>query len=220
AMPGDRESVVAHRAAVAALSDAAVVDGSRIRIVEIGRFLLATLPGAPHAGRLSAGRDGCLVTAEDGDSLAAGLAELAAEQDRIPVILAHSPPRQSGVDASDRTGQGIHIGEPWLTRTVNAIQPMAVVHGLIAPPVPAAQQRGQVPAGSPVQFIAAGAADGLGDAAVTIVGQSVNKPPRATQLALIVTLESPAEGDRVRWQRLFKSQKNSENKKPIETQPK
>ena len=52
AVPGDREALPAHRAAVAALAarGARVVDGTRARVIDLGAIRIGTLPGAPARG--------------------------------------------------------------------------------------------------------------------------------------------------------------------------
>src|SRR5690606_25275642 len=109
ALPGDRESIPAHRAAVAGLHAAGlpVFDGSRIRLVEMDGVLLAAYPGVEHAGQLVAGADGCVHRPDDAAALAARLAG----HDGPRVWAGHAPPRQRGPRASDLALGGVHIGE-------------------------------------------------------------------------------------------------------------
>ena len=158
AMPGDREDLREHRAAVAALAERGVVDGSRVRQVQAAGVALFTWPGAPHREQLMAGVRGCGFQPADID----GLVTLArdAEAPRR-VLLSHAPPRQAGPDASDRTEAGVHIGDPAVAQLVADAGMALVVHGLIWPaghPVKTGQQTLSI---ATPRVLSAGAADGI-----------------------------------------------------------
>lgn len=138
AMPGDWESIPAHRAAAAALADRGVIDGSRVRFVDMDGVRLATLPGAPHRTRLAAGRDGCVYTAGDAAEVVAALAAYPG----VRALLAHAPPRQEpdglGADGpraarpTDVGHTGIPIGERALADALRATPVDVVMHALVA----------------------------------------------------------------------------------------
>jgi hypothetical protein len=140
AMPGDWEAVPEHRAAVAELSDRGVrgvFDGSDVRLLEVGGILLATLPGAPHPGRLMAGDEGCVFTSEDATAIAA----LLAQRPGVRLLLAHAPPRQGRTglalihaSPTDAGHTAIPVGERALADVLRATPVDAVIHGLVAPP--------------------------------------------------------------------------------------
>ncbi|MCG8418664.1 MAG: hypothetical protein MJE77_12055 [Proteobacteria bacterium] len=195
AIPGERESVLAHRAAVASLRDAGVVDGSRTRLIAVGLIALATLPGAPYRRRLIAGSDGCLHTEEDGREITSLLASMPGPR----ILLSHVPPRQRGTAASDVTSSGIHVGELWLTRAIVEARIQLAVHGLIAPL--GRSGRGERPVGESPVFLAAGSADGTLDPSTESVFHLEYRPSGSTihpTLALVITVEQ----DRMHWQRI------------------
>jgi hypothetical protein len=129
AIPGDRESIPAHRAAVAALFAAgyAVFDATRIRMVEVDGAVLAAFPGAEEASRLVAGGDGCVHRPEDASALALRLRG----QKWTRVWAGHSPPRQSGPEADDVALGGVHVGERDLAAALPAARPHLVLHGMV-----------------------------------------------------------------------------------------
>jgi hypothetical protein len=145
AIPGDRESVADHRAAIGATTAtgvAAVVDGSEVRLALFDGVAIITLPGVDDPRRLTAGAAGCVHAAPDLDALAA-LARTAPG----PVVLAtYAPPRQRGLGASDVVQGGIHIGEPLVAELVAALSPSLVVHAGVDEAVAAGSTRGQGPA--------------------------------------------------------------------------
>jgi hypothetical protein len=138
AMPGDWEAVPEHRAAIAELADRGVLgvlDGSDVRLLEVGGIQLATLPGAPHPGRLMAGDEGCVFTGED----ATAIAVLLAQRPGVRLLLVHAPPRQGRaglalVQASptDAGQTAIPVGERALADVLRATPVDAVIHGLVA----------------------------------------------------------------------------------------
>jgi len=129
ALPGDREELPAHRAAVASLrgAGAAVFDGSAIRFVDMGGVTLGSLPGGAHPGRLVAGRLGCHHRAHDG----ARLADELARADGVRVWVGQTPPRQRGPASSDLATGGIHVGETELASLVTRAGAHVVLHGLV-----------------------------------------------------------------------------------------
>lgn len=67
ALPGDLEPMTAHLAAVSALRKRGdiVLDGRRVRWIDLGAAMIGTVPGAGALERLAAGADGCSWQAED-----------------------------------------------------------------------------------------------------------------------------------------------------------
>ena len=132
AIPGDRESIPEHRAAVAALAAAGarIVDGSQVRVVDLGRAVLGTLPGAP-AGRIGAGAQGCLHVADDVSEILAELAARAAPAGKgkpRPTLLAtQRAPR----GATDLAPGGIRAGDVALARLLAEAPVGVVVHGAV-----------------------------------------------------------------------------------------
>jgi hypothetical protein len=115
AVPGDRESIVEHRAAIAGLAatGAMIADGSEARAIELGVAVLGTLPGAPFAERLGAAAGGCV---HDDADVAAILAELEllgditrkGEPSRPLVLLGQRAPRGD----TDLAPGGLPAGDP------------------------------------------------------------------------------------------------------------
>lgn len=195
ALPGDRESVSGHRAAVAGLRERGVVDGSRIRLVTAGAISLATLPGAPHIERLVAGPDGCLHDRDD----ARHIADALAEEPGIRLFASHVPPRQRSSTASDMTTAGIAIGEPWLTDIIRKSGARVALHGLVTQSGETLRGAHDDRDGSPV-FLSAGALDGLPPPPRLgpRPAASSRRPSGAAVLALVLVVD----GDRITWQRL------------------
>jgi len=129
AIPGERESIPAHRAAVAGLLAAGypVFDASRVRMVEVDGAVLASFPGAEQASQLLAGADGCVHRPDDATALAL---RLAAEKG-ARVWAGHSAPRQSGSDAEDVALGGVHVGERALAAALPAARAHLVLHGMV-----------------------------------------------------------------------------------------
>jgi hypothetical protein len=208
AMPGDWEAVPEHRAAVAELADRGVrgvIDGSDVRLLEVGGIQLATLPGAPHPGRLMAGDDGCVFTSEDATAIAA----LLAQRPGVRLLLAHAPPRQGRaglalIQASptDAGHTAIPVGERALADVLRATPVDAVIHGLVA-------TRGRpltgehAPGSNAPVILSAGSLDPLQGIAEAALPQASNgasngvpngAPPGPTALVATVTR------DRIIWQ--------------------
>lgn len=129
AIPGEREAIPAHRAAVASLAAAGypVFDAARIRLVEVDGSVLASFPGAEEPGRLLAGAEGCVHRADD----AAALAVRLAKQKGVRVWAGHSAPRQSGPEADDVALGGVHVGERALAAALPAARADLVLHGMV-----------------------------------------------------------------------------------------
>jgi hypothetical protein len=128
-IPGEREDIGAHRAAVARLAAAGapVFDGGRVRLLEVDGVVLGSLPGGSAAGQLAAGAEGCVHRAEDAMALAARLAA----QTGVRVWAGHTPPRQTGGLSSDAVLGGVHVGDPDVTAALPASRARVVVHGLV-----------------------------------------------------------------------------------------
>jgi hypothetical protein len=134
AIPGDRESIPGHRAAIEALAagGSRIVDGSQVRILDLGAALVATLPGAPSAGRLAAGAEGCVHADNDVVETLIEVSALATPKKKgaraRPVLLAtQRAPR----GATDLAPGGVHAGDVGLARLL-ADRPVGlVVHGAL-----------------------------------------------------------------------------------------
>lgn len=117
ALPGDREHLAAHRAAIDVLAarGAPIFDGARLLAVHAGGATIALLPGLPAppdaaAPLLVAGADGCAYDAEDVARAAAALATHSGPRVAATVM----PPRQTDGDATDVGDGGLHVGDPTL----------------------------------------------------------------------------------------------------------
>jgi len=161
AIPGDRESLVAHRSAVAALAagGARIVDGSQARVVDAGGAILGTLPGAPAPERLGAGSGGCVH--DDGDVAdllrEVGLVTAAAAKGKravVSIVVGQRAPR----GASDLAPGGIHAGDVAYARALRAAPVDLVIHAAVddVAPRPGQARRVRVPL---AQAIGAGAID-------------------------------------------------------------
>lgn len=127
ALPGDRETLADHRAALAALGDSTrVLDGAEVRVVTTGIGPVATLPGAPHASQLVAGAGGCVFERED----AHGLADWLDTGDEFSIWASYVPPRQRGARASDIV-RGVHVGDPAVGEAVQSAGVDLVVHAQV-----------------------------------------------------------------------------------------
>ncbi|HTE49423.1 MAG TPA: hypothetical protein VK698_01035 [Kofleriaceae bacterium] len=129
AIPGERESIPAHRAAVAGLAAAGypVFDGTRVRMVEVDGAVLASFPGGAEASQLMAGADGCVHRPGDASALAMRLGK----QKGVRVWVGHSPPRQAGAVASDVALGGVHVGEVEVAAALPAARAQLVLHGMV-----------------------------------------------------------------------------------------
>lgn len=187
AMPGDREALPAHRAAVDQVSDGVrgvVFDGSQVRFIEHGSAVIATFPGVEHGSQVVAGTEGCVHTAEDAGDLAAALAD----RDRARIVASFAPPRQRGPGASDLTRDGIHVGEQLLAEAVDTAKPVLVVHGLVEDGARATASGEQRAGGEPA-VVGAGSLEAAPDPL---------RHRTVTSAALIARITA----DRVRWRRL------------------
>ena len=150
AIPGDRESIPAHRAALAALAreGQAVFDGSRVRAIAAGGVLIAALAGADSAGQLVAGADGCRYRPADLTAVAARLAAHAG----VRVWAAHAAPRQRGTGSADVALGGVHVGNIALAAALPAARAHLVLHGEVdqAALAPAAGRGRAIENGPPV----------------------------------------------------------------------
>ncbi len=152
ALPGDRESLPAHRAAIAALAKAGarILDASRYRFTHIGGLRLATMPGVSKAAHVIAGDDGCLHTEADVTELQSSLAASKAPT----LLLSYAPWRQQGTAATDLGIGGIHTGEIELRPLAETGQITALVHGMVSPKGTASS--GSIHLGAPPNSIATG----------------------------------------------------------------
>jgi hypothetical protein len=134
AIPSDLESLPEHRRAVAALATGGtrIVDGSTIRLVDLGPAVLGTLPGAPAAGRLRDDLDGCVHDDDDVTTILRALADAApggkAGKPRPTVLASRRAPR----GATDLAPGGIHAGDVALARRLAADPVSVIVHGAVA----------------------------------------------------------------------------------------
>ncbi len=145
AVPGDREALPAHRAAVAALAarGARVVDGTRARVIDLGAIRIGTLPGAPARGRLAAGVEGCVH--DDADVAAA------------PARAAPAADHAAG-DAARPAPGGIHAGDVALAEALARAPVDVVAHGAVDDQAAALGKRRRA-AGLPTAFLPVGAID-------------------------------------------------------------
>lgn len=164
AVPGDREALPAHRAAVAALAarGARVVDGTRARVIDLGAIRIGTLPGAPARGRLAAGVEGCV---HDDADVAAALALLAPAPPAdaaagaprpITLLATQRAPRQAG--PGDVAPGGIHAGDVALAEALARAPVDVVAHGAVDDQAAALGKRRRA-AGLPTAFLPVGAID-------------------------------------------------------------
>jgi hypothetical protein len=194
AMPGDWESIAEHRAAVAALADRGVIDGSEVRLIEVNELRLATLPGAPHPSRLMTGHEGCVFTSED----AADIAKLLSEQPGARLLFVHPPPRQGaiglptgGASPTDAGHTAISMGERALADVLRATPVDAVIHGLVG--APGQPGGGRALASDTPVILAAGILDplhGLATAALQPDSPGIQRP-----MALIAEVTA----ERIAW---------------------
>lgn len=186
ALPGDREALPDHRAAIAEVdgAQAVIVDGSQVRFLEHGKTVIATFPGVAYGSQLVAADDGCVHTAED----ATALASVLARGDGLRIVASYAAPRQRGPGASDLTQDGIHVGEQLLADALVPASPTLVLHGLVedAARLPG---EGQHPAGGEDMVVATGS---LEAAPNPLRHRSV------TSSAIIARVKP----DRVRWRRV------------------
>lgn len=141
ALPGAREGVAAHAAGVAAAAAAghAVIDGSRVRIVQLGEVTLATLPGLPWAARLAAGVEGCGHTAADVDALRARLHELGG---RVVLASVRAPAGPASADGLTGVTAGDRTLADALSRAAPTLAPIElVVHPQLTHAAPTAGER-------------------------------------------------------------------------------
>jgi len=140
AIPGDREALPAHRAAIARLRSAGapIVDGAAIRFIEAGGAVIATLPGLAHAQRLGAGPDGCQHSDADAEELLAALAGRAGQGSRRILVSPRAP--RTGGD-SDLAPGGIHAGDVGLAQVLAAHPVDVVVHAPLFPRAAGATSR-------------------------------------------------------------------------------
>jgi hypothetical protein len=178
AIPGDRESVAEHAAAVAELAAAGkpVVDGAKVRFVDGGGAAIGTFPGAGHTRQLVGGPDGCQHDAGD----AAALAQALAGRPGVRVWAGWSAPRQRGPGGSDLGGDGVHAGERALAAAL-AGRPIALV--LSAMVDDGVQEDGEASPGGDRLHLSAG---------------SLEAVPGSTSSALLLTVEKI----RIKWRLL------------------
>jgi len=187
AIPGDRERIADHRAAVEELASAggSIVDGSHVRLIETDTVAIATLPGSAHVGQLVSGIEGCTYQQRDADAIAD---ELAAH-DKVRVWVSYTAPRQRGDDASDLAAGGIHIGDVALATAVDRSKAHLVLHAQVdVAALRPAKGELRITANSRV-FLATGAAE----PAPVVGARGV-----AAGSSLFVTLSK----NRVRWRRM------------------
>ncbi len=129
ALPGDRESIPAHRRAIAELARAGarILDASLYRTTRIGRLRLVTMPGISHGANLIPGNDGCLHVKADVDAIL----EQVEKSEAPTVLLSYAPWRQAGEDSSDFGLGAIHAGERLLEPLYSSGRFEALVHGML-----------------------------------------------------------------------------------------
>lgn len=154
AVPGDRESIGAHRAAVAAIARAGgqIVDGSQVRLIELEVAVIGTLPGVPFRERLGAGAAGCVHDAADVAAALTALTEAAGDT-RATILATQRAPR--GRD--DRAPGGVHAGDLDLAAALREHPVEVVAHGSVDDAVDAAGKRKR--GAGPPAAVAVGALD-------------------------------------------------------------
>jgi hypothetical protein len=158
ALPGDSESLPAHRALLDELSRGGmnVIDGSKIHELRIVGVPVRLVPGIDRAAQLVAGADGCLHTADD-----LSLVEADAGAKGPPgLIFSYAPPRQRDPDGSDLGLGGVHVGERSLAEALGSADYALLVHGM-TPAGSGAPRRGTHRLRDAPLAIAAGAIDPL-----------------------------------------------------------
>lgn len=213
AVPGDWEAIPEHRAAVAALADRGVVDGSEVRLLDLRidgadrargagarAIQLATLPGAAHPSRHVAGTEGCVFTTDD----AAAILALLGEQPGVRLLLSHAPPRQgpAGLRSlharpSDAGRTAIPAGERALADLLRETPVHAVIHGLVAARERAIAGEHALDASGPA-LLAAGSLDPLQGVAEDMQEEGSNGTPRGPT-ALVVTIT----GEHIAWRTIM-----------------
>ena len=186
AIPGDRESVSEHRAAIESLrgEGMAILDGSRVRAIVARGIAIGTMPGVEFGARLVGGDEGCIHTEAD----AADLAELLGSRKEVRVWAGYAPPRQSGPGASDRTSTGIHVGEEILVEALRSSGAKVVLHAAVDDPDPGSDSGGQQ-LSAPLVGLASGALE-----AMPAAGRH-----DLSGAALLLTIGS----GKVQWQRIM-----------------
>ena len=155
AIPGDRESVSAHREAVRELakSGAKIIDGARYRVLSFGKVVVATMPGISKQANLIEGDNGCLHTVADVNQLLRYL-----PADTSLLLASYAPPRQEGPEGSDIGAGGIHTGEAALAGLLQNKALSLVVHGMVDNATPSS---GKLKLGQGMRSVATGSADPL-----------------------------------------------------------
>ena len=117
ALPGNADPVRGFHHAVAEVArrHPNVVDGSLVRLVELGPATLVTLPGY-HDPRFIASEDGCRYEPEHVEALA----ELFDAARARAVLVAHGPPRGEGPGAIDFAFDAGNVGDPAVTAALAA----------------------------------------------------------------------------------------------------
>ncbi len=154
AIPGDRESTPAHRAAVADLakSGTKILDGAQYRLLRMGNVLLATMPGVSMEANLIAAKEGCLHTADDGSELLRYL-----DDEEVKLVVASYAPIRGG--GSDLGAGGIHVGETQLAPLLQHKALAVHVHGMVSQKSSAKKGKERLARGP--SFLAAGSVDPL-----------------------------------------------------------
>lgn len=129
AVPGDAEPWPALAAAVDRLAadGVAIVDGARVRALDSGGAVVATLPGLAYPGLLGAGVDGCLHDDDDVGATLTALTGLAGERPRL--LVTARAPQGAGDDVHDRV-DGVHAGDPALAAALVDAGLTLTIHGL------------------------------------------------------------------------------------------
>lgn len=187
AVPGDREAMPAHRAAVAALAarGLAVVDGAQLRFIAADGAVVGTLPGVGEPGQLVSGAEGCVHEVAD----ARAMAEDLAGRKGVKVWAGYAAPRQWREGASDLV-DGVHVGELELGAPLARSGADVVIHGQIDDAAFGAA-KGSARIGGDDRVV-------LGTGALEAVPLIDWQGDAIAGAALIATIE----GRRVRWSRV------------------
>lgn len=157
AIPGDRESIPEHRAAIKrmAKTGARVLDGSYYQLIRVGEVVLANMPGIAMSSNLIAKMKGCQHLEIDAKEL---LRDGLREQDII-LLNSYAPIRAEEIRAQDRGLGGIHVGELALVPLLQHTQIAAAIHAMVAPENPSTT--GNVRISASALLLATGSLDAL-----------------------------------------------------------
>lgn len=185
AMPGAREALPAHRAAIGAVKAPGLIDGSAVRLIEMDGAVLGLFPGVQHAARLHAGADGCAHGKADAEALARALAE----RKGVRVWASYAPPRQGRSDGSDVGADGIHVGERVMSGAVLSSKAALVVNSQVDRAAFGRRRGARSATATAPLYLATGPIEAM---------PITNGRDRMKGSALVITIETRS----IRWERI------------------